>query len=255
MENNFYYFQHRLNQGKIYLFQHGFAGAASNYGSMFNTFDTFKNAINAKVYTGTHLTKDSLPNHPILTDIANNYSTPGTTSLYIRTQFSEPIFSNVATQVNELKQIVDKINNVTNSQYEIVLVGHSKGGLVNLRFAFTYPAIVSKLVSINTPYHGVLPFYQFFWEIGDDTIGSQISSLKATWNGLSVKPKLYVIGTATNGSDDGVVSLSSSRAIEYNPVVTRKSFTSSSGSLEHTGALGNEDIIYSVLYGLWTTSL
>lgn len=69
----------------------------------------------------------------------------------VRTVFSNNI-GRVAEQVEELHKIIEKLRTITGITH-FYLIGHSKGGLVNMKYSITYPGEVEKLISIGTPYN------------------------------------------------------------------------------------------------------
>jgi hypothetical protein len=119
-----------------------------------------------------------------------------------------------------LKYIINSIKNLDNS-IEIILIGHSQGGLVNLETAIDIPEKISEIISISTPYSSVaiakgvclLDVIANFLnksvfelitkdeearERYDDCVTllgktSYYDNLKSKWNNLSNRPKLTVI--------------------------------------------------------------
>lgn len=58
----------------------------------------------------------------------------------------------------ELEYVINKITydvvKTLNSKVRINLIGHSRGGLINMKYAIDYPYNVDSLVSLGTPYNG-----------------------------------------------------------------------------------------------------
>lgn len=58
----------------------------------------------------------------------------------------------------ELEYVINKITydvvKTLNSKVKINLIGHSRGGLINMKYAIDYPYNVDSLVSLGTPYNG-----------------------------------------------------------------------------------------------------
>ena len=58
----------------------------------------------------------------------------------------------------ELEYVINKITydvyKLKNSKVKINLIGHSRGGLLNMKYAINYPYNVDSLVSLGTPYNG-----------------------------------------------------------------------------------------------------
>lgn len=58
----------------------------------------------------------------------------------------------------ELKFVINMVTydvtKVKNSKVKINLIGHSRGGLINMKYAINYPYNVDSLFSMGTPYNG-----------------------------------------------------------------------------------------------------
>lgn len=143
----------------------------------------------------------------------------------------------IENQKTKLCYIIDafkKYNNV-----ELILVGHSQGGLVNLEAAISRNTKISKLISLSTPYAPVhlaktLLFLEFVFNLGGKTVyntfvnkaenipaydacvetlssSDYFEGLKNRWNALSVRPQLTVI-TGTAGHLFNVIPATSTSA-------------------------------------------
>lgn len=129
-------------------------------------------------------------------------------------------YESIEAQKIKLKYIINAIKNL-DSSIEIVLIGHSQGGLVNLETAVEIPEKITEMVSISTPYSSVAiakgvclldtianivnsSIYKLI-ENDDEIIKrydasvtvlgtpSYFDNLKAKWNSLTSRPKLTVI--------------------------------------------------------------
>lgn len=69
----------------------------------------------------------------------------------IRTEFTNNI-DRVRNQIVELDKIINKLKEKTHIEH-FYLLGHSKGGLVNMQYSISYPRKVEKLISVGTPYN------------------------------------------------------------------------------------------------------
>lgn len=86
------------------------------------------------------------------------------------------------------------------------LIGHSRGGLINLLYAYNYPEVVTNLISLGTPYTGsdwVDGLINFFNNLGQpdaaapysDIVNPSISSLYSTYlSAISSQVNSYAIG-------------------------------------------------------------
>ena len=136
-------------------------------------------------------------------------------------------FDSIEHQSGKLVKIIKAIKNI-NSEIEIILVGHSQGGLVNLKVATIIPSYIKKIVSISTPYSPVkvakiITVAQLFFNlikkgyIAKDILDVEekiyddidyhnytlrinelanfrfFNSLKKAWNSLTYRPSLTAI--------------------------------------------------------------
>lgn len=63
-------------------------------------------------------------------------------------------YDSIYTQSKKLIYLIKKIHELDN-QIEIILIGHSQGGLVNMEASCAVPSYVKRLISISTPYKSV----------------------------------------------------------------------------------------------------
>ena len=121
-------------------------------------------------------------------------------------------------QAIKLKKIIKDIKNL-NSQIDIILIGHSQGGLVNLKVSTLIPSYISDMISISTPYSPVTIAYllrgiEFAANLFNQSIVSKFdpleyedylecvntlsnktyfTNLKNKWNTLNNRPHLTII--------------------------------------------------------------
>jgi len=67
-------------------------------------------------------------------------------------------YDSIENQSIKLKVIIENIKSI-DSSIEIILIGHSQGGLVNLNTSIKIPNKISKIISISTPYSPVTTAY------------------------------------------------------------------------------------------------
>lgn len=178
----------------IVLLQHGWDGSPSN-------FDGFiAHVNNTQTFLLNHVAKGSDEISALgipLKNLEISLQTQGKTlldkTLFIKTEFAHKRGS-VYDQSDELNVIVDYLKFIYQNQGKIILVGHSKGGLVGIDYASYYTGKIHGLISIATPYN-----YQFIWNAfsGDDTLSNPnaLTSIKNEWNGLENKPKAYALAS------------------------------------------------------------
>jgi len=163
------YYKPKTKKGKIILMQHGFMGSA-------NTFSGFENNLRNSNYYATFTVYDipainkknvktfAINGHTYIKELTNVenleewaikfnefYKLNHQKDIYISTEFSSGL-SSVKRQMEELKMITDIIRKNTGYSEKFNLIGHSKGGLVNLEYTMKYPNEVDKVISISTPY-------------------------------------------------------------------------------------------------------
>ncbi len=260
--------QNGLTSGAIILCQHGYLGNKNTFNGFFNSLGNLGSAANA-VRLNNAFTKNYGSADSELTTICQNSSNNGK-NIFIKTEFSNNI-GRVAEQVGELNSMIVRIKQITN--LPIILLGHSKGGLVNMQYAVTYPGSVTKLISCGTPYNmSVMGFMQSVLDditsiasnlikdpaislalsiasnlldqfVSDEDLGSFAfyNQLKSKWNALSNKPVLTTIAASQIGfqndpatGGDLVVCVSSQHANGYNGVRARELVSENFEYILHT---------------------
>ena len=127
-------------------------------------------------------------------------------------------YDSIDNQANKLVKIIDSIKNI-DEEIEIILVGHSQGGLVNLKTSTMIPNKIRDLISISTPYSSVYTanllkalrillsifkenlyksiekhyYEEYEKRINELSDNSFFKKLKQTWNLLKYRPNLSVI--------------------------------------------------------------
>ena len=136
-------------------------------------------------------------------------------------------YDSIDNQTNKLVKIIESIKNI-DEEIEIILVGHSQGGLVNLKAATIIPNKIRDLISISTPYSTVYTAYllevlrillstkndlyelldeenpeEYKKRVGELADNSFFKKLKGAWNLLKHRPHLSVIiGVSAYLKDD-----------------------------------------------------
>lgn len=133
-------------------------------------------------------------------------------------------FDSILNQAKKLKFIVESIKNC-DEEVEVILVGHSQGGLVNLEVATQIPTLINDMISISTPYGPVnlakklinvnvltKIFGTDLYEVIQDKPGTAkkykecveilaksdyFDDVKGRWNKLSNRPNLTVISSVS----------------------------------------------------------
>ncbi|MBN3490233.1 alpha/beta fold hydrolase [Acholeplasma equirhinis] len=90
--------------------------------------------------------------------------------------------------------IIDHLKFIYPYNAKIILLGHSKGGLVGVEYASRYTNKVAGLISIATPYN-----YQIFLNgiSGDGTLmwPWKMLEIRDQWNQLNIKPKAFALAS------------------------------------------------------------
>ncbi len=209
----------------ILLAQHGYHGSASQFGKLFENLK----GIDSDMYDCPDLI---LRKETAKEDLPQELVSPIT--LY-RTAFTNEAIGPIAEQADDIKSIIKTLKEKY-PDVRIVLLGHSKGGLVNMHYAITYPGNINGLISIGTPYNfNIMGFVQGLLddilrtaknvsdflsidelkekidslyerienEFVDDDLGNPevVKRLKLKWNSLpkGKTPKLFTIGACQMG--------------------------------------------------------
>lgn len=244
-----------LNKGVV-LCQHGFKGNGNNFNGMFEILNGI--AGSTTISLSNVVLKASNINNPSVVSHLQNQAAIRKVSFF-KTEFANDI-GRVNDQVSELHQIITKIKLIFGADIPIFLVGHSKGGLVNMKYCITHPGVVQNITSIGTPYENSA--IQFLCAISDDLLScaallqadrrvglilnalailadqfladedlgspSFFATLKSSWRNLSQKPYITTIGASQiawtnnpNTGSDFLVDLSSQKADNYQNINER----------------------------------
>lgn len=192
-----------------------------------DNYDAAKNAFtseSAKNEVNTMLTE--------LVEFAKNNSNK---NVHIRTRLGgKDQYDSIEDQVERLAYIIKYIADTKKCDKKIVLVGHSQGGLVNLKTAIKLEGYIDQIISLSTPYNAsdvgssLLTLYNVVSKFGAKDIANSLvngnsavidklkarattltdykyfKQLKEDWKKASNKPKLHVI-SGTSGIYSKVV--------------------------------------------------
>ena len=228
-------------KGSVVLCQHCFLGKEETMTPLFNNLKThvFKSFYGC-VFCENILKYTELgPSNPAITEIVAKVNSNPERNVFVRTFFSNATSGAVTTQANELKEMILEIKKVFPNM-PIVLIGYSKGGVVNCKCAIDNPGLIDRIINIGTPHtdtfvqdvvsligQALIEKYGTFLNIpnipvrvaiqalvnlvnnGVDAVLNETvtySQLKNQWNALTNKPKFIPIaGKAIvfNGEFDG----------------------------------------------------
>ncbi len=225
MSNSSGFVEPPITQKLILLGQHGYHGSSGQFNKLFENLIE----IDSKMYNYPDLV---LTRGIAVEDLPEKLEKPIT---LFKTEFENDAIGPIAEQADDLEKIISKLKEKYND-VKIVLIGHSKGGLVNMRCAINNHNYVDGLISVGTPYNfNIMGFIQGLFDnillaaknvadflsidelkeslnqlykdinenfVDDDLGNPQVfKKLKADWNALPKKytPKLFTIGSCQMG--------------------------------------------------------
>ena len=225
--SNSYIVPRYLSKGVV-LFQPGLHCTEESFADM---WDKFRNIIDDEKISlcDTIVTSSNITTITVRNALVKESNKEGIS--FIRTLFLDG-HGHVNDQVEELHTIITLLKGWFGN-VPIILVGHSKGGLVNMKYSLKYRGEISKLISIGTPYenetiqqlHAIIrswkpilkttlnsrfsqadiqDFENLLHEVYDDEdLGntSFFNQLKNDWNSLSAseKPEIVCIACSQVG--------------------------------------------------------
>ncbi|MDE5617302.1 MAG: GPI inositol-deacylase [Ureaplasma sp.] len=155
--------------GSIVIYQHGIGGSEDDLYETIrrlvqsNTFrnqaylDDFVNMNDFNVSTkkfNSNSEKEKAEN--ILDEIVRRIEETPTKNIHFRTRLGGfRCYDSIDNQVEKLIYIIKYLVDVKKVNKKIVLVGHSQGGLVNIKTAIALEGYIDQLISISTPYDPV----------------------------------------------------------------------------------------------------
>lgn len=265
MSNVFNSLQNKMPKGVIFLCNHGYNGSEENFSGTLKIIQKYSNVLDAKAYLDDYIYyKDDLNNN-IYKDLKQNAYNYVDKMLFIRTRFQNKVIGDLDNQAKEVDIIIENIKTCLGEykdKFEFVLIGHSKGGLVNMEYALTHPDKVRRIISINTPYNGALYWVMQGWKLSDPNIGSQIVAVGNKWNDTVyfMRPKLSCISTnKDNKGNDGLVGNDSAfgepvgnifldvNSRTYKGIFSKELLSGEGNGYEHAGCLGTEELVYALL--------
>lgn len=94
-------------------------------------------------------------------------------------------------QSKKLKFFIENLKKIV-SDIDIILVGHSQGGLVNLKTAISIPNLIKEIISIATPYSKVyFAKYEYFLNIIQKNFNNIVDFVKTNYKEFFNKYKFF----------------------------------------------------------------
>lgn len=186
-------------KGSVVLCQHGFLGHEGTMNPLFENLKNYPLKGNFGAVFCNNLLKYSelSPTNSAVLEIKDKLTQNPEANVFVRTLFSNPKYGAVSTQARELKEMIQAIRK-NHPNIPIVLVGYSKGGVVNCKCAIENEGMIDKIINIGTPHDDTLV---------QDIIQIIANGLKDKYGsilGIPVKPVQDVIQYLTDLINDGV---------------------------------------------------
>lgn len=149
-------------------------------------------------------------------------------NVFVRTLFSNPKYGAVSTQARELKEMIQAIRK-NHPNIPIVLVGYSKGGVVNCKCAIENEGMIDKIINVGTPHDDTL--VQDLIQI----IGNALKDEFVLFDRIPIKPAQdaiqYLVDLVKDGIDDILNETVTYKNLktEWNNMLVRPKFTPIAG--------------------------
>ncbi|MCM1130987.1 MAG: hypothetical protein NC310_02985 [Roseburia sp.] len=219
-------------KGSIVLCQHGFLGAEDTMNPLFQNLrnNVFNYYFNCRFCDGIIRYTELSSSNLAVRELINKFLDNPTKNYFIRTLFSEPKYGDVSQQANELTAIIKLLKKeLADRGYPnvpVVLIGYSKGGVVNCKCAIDNKdnQIVDKIVNVGTPHDKTL--VQDLVDITGGTFKAKLD-LGEIGNALAEMVIDKLVELSNNGVDtlmDGVITYAKLRD-EWNNMGVYPKFT------------------------------
>ena len=124
------------------------------------------------------LTLDSTKHNIFIFDYVEDMSSESNENTYF---FYNYAMSIIAKKLSSTKTVTDADNNTSTVRIlpKFNLIGHSRGGIINLMYALDHPFMVKNLISIGTPYEGSTSaqIYKFLLEIKNEQVDDALKDI------------------------------------------------------------------------------
>lgn len=144
-------------KGSVVFCQHGFLGNESTMNPLFENLKSHPYSNFYRCIFCDYLLRYSelCPTNNAIKEIKEKVNANPTSNVFVRTLFSNPTYGDVSTQANELKEMIKEVKK-TYPNVPIVVVGYSKGGVVNCKCAIDNPGLIDRIINIGTPHDDTL---------------------------------------------------------------------------------------------------
>lgn len=186
-------------RGAVVFCQHGFLGNEDTMLPLFETLKTktFKNDNSAYFCNGVLRYSELRAGNATLNEILSTHEQRPEKNIFVRTLFSNPQYGAVTTQAAELKEMIGFVR-AKYPNIPVVVIGYSKGGVVNCKCAIDNPGLIDKIINIGTPHEDTL--VQDIVQI----VGDELEEKFGTFAGIEIKPARDAIQFLVNNINNFV---------------------------------------------------
>ncbi len=156
-------------KGSVVFCQHGFLGNEDTMNPLFENLKShpYRNFYSCLFCDKLLRYKELCPSNEAIIEIKNKIKENPESNIFVRTLFSNAVYGDVSTQANELKEMIKEVKkaypNIT-----IVVLGYSKGGVVNCKCAIDNLGLIDRVINVGTPHDDTL--VQDIIQIVGDTV-------------------------------------------------------------------------------------
>ncbi len=217
-------------KGAVVLCQHGFLGNETTINPLFDNLksNVLKSYFSCEFCDGVIKATDLNSSNSAIQEVVNKHNANPEHNLFIRTLFSNPTYGAVSTQASELRDMIKLIRNKIKN-VPIVVLGYSKGGVVNCKCAIDNPGLIDKIINVGTPHDDTL--VQDIIQI----IGNGLKDIFGSFFGIPIKPARDAIQALVDWVNDGVDNLLNETVTyknlkdEWNRLMIKPKFTPIAG--------------------------
>lgn len=222
--------QEILLKGSVVLCQHGFLGHEGTMNPLFENLkgNPLKGTFGAVFCDNLLKYSELSPSNSAILEIKEKLTQNPEANVFVRTLFSNPQYGAVSTQACELKEMIQAIRK-NHPNIPIVLVGYSKGGVVNCKCAIENEGMIDKIINIGTPHDDTL--VQDLIQI----IGDGLKEKFVLFDAIPIKPAQdaiqYLVDLVNDGVDDVLNETVTYKNLktEWNNMSVRPKFTPIAG--------------------------
>lgn len=144
-------------KGSVVFCQHGFLGNEETMNPLFENLKShpYRNFYSCLFCDKLLSYKELCPSNEAIIEIKNKIKENPESNIFVRTLFSNAVYGDVSTQANELKEMIKEVKKAY-PNIPIVVLGYSKGGVVNCKCAIDNPGLIDRVINVGTPHDDTL---------------------------------------------------------------------------------------------------